>query len=134
VSRVQANGSTARPIGTFSQKIHSPDERADGDGETADGPPGAERETASLGRHGRRQQGERQRDQHRGPDPLHRAGRDQQPDAGCERGRGRAEGEQPEAGDEHPATPVALAQGGAGEQQHRERQRVRVNGPLQAGQ
>ena len=143
VSRVQASGSSARPIGTFSQKIHcqeAPSTTApptSGPIAMARPPTAPQAPSASPRRsasHGRGQQGERQRDQHGGPDALHGPRGDQPADAGGERGGRRAEGEQAKAGDEHPAPAVPVAERGAGEQQHRERQRVRVDRPLQAFQ
>ena len=74
------------PIGTLSQKIHcheipcddrAADERAERHGEAADAAPGAEREAAPLGGHGRAEDRQRERRHDRAAEALHRAGRDQ---------------------------------------------------------
>ena len=130
------------PIGTFSQKIHcheiplddgAADERAERDGEAADPAPGAEREPALLGR-------ERAAERIVSvsgitiapPSPctaraaierLQRSARAQPP-------RRRAV-KMPSPIDEHPAATEAVAERGAGQQQDGERQRVRVDRPLE---
>ena len=110
------------------------DERPDGDGETAHCSPCAEGEAAPGGRHGRRQQGQRQRDDDGGADPLEGPGGDQPADPRGEGGGGGPGREQAEAGHEHPAPAEPLAERGAGEQQHGEGEGVGIDGPLQTGE
>jgi hypothetical protein len=78
---------------------------------------------------GQQRQGQRSGD--RGAHALDRAGGDEQSGRGCQ---GRARGGEREDGDahhEHPSAAEAVAEGGAGEQEHREGQGVGVDGPLE---
>ena len=107
------------------------DQRADGDGQAADGAPGAQGQAAALRGHRRRQQREGQRDHDGGADALHGPGGHQGADAG-RHGRGRRPGgEQAEADREQAPAAVPLAQRGPGEQQHGEGEGVGVHRPLQ---
>ena len=65
------------------------------------------------------------------PSALDGAGGDQRAGARRERGGGGRGGEDAEADDEHAAAAVAVAERGAGEQEDGERERVRVDGPLE---
>ena len=79
-----------------------------------------------------RQQGERGRRGDRGADALHRAG-GEQPALGLREAAGqRGEGEDRDAGDEHPPAAEDVAGAGAEQQQAAERQRVGVLHPRQA--
>src|SRR6186997_3473220 len=64
---------------------------------------------------------------------LHRARRDQHLDGRSKRRRRRAEREDRQADAEHAPPPEAVAERGAGDQQHGEGQRVGVHGPLEPG-
>ena len=107
------------------------DERAERDGDPADPRPDAERETALLRREGVGQQRQRQRRHDRAADALQRAGRDQQAHVGRQRRSGRGDGEQDDPEDEHAAAPEAVAERGAGQQQHRIGKDVGVDDPLE---
>src|SRR5215475_10229725 len=104
VSRAQATGSSAMPMGTFSQKIHCQDAPSttapptSGPIAMASPPTAPQAPRASPRRAG--QQGERQRDENRRADALHRPRRDQRADAGGERRGGRPRGEDAEPDDE----------------------------------
>ncbi len=77
------------------------------------------------------EQGQRQRGDRGGADPLDRPGGDQRACGRRQRREGGAGGEDGEAGDEDPAPAEAVAERGAGDQQHREAERVGVDHPLQ---
>ena len=105
----------------------------EGDGQAGHGTPGTECEATAL----RRDRGaqDRQRERQRPwppPSALDRAGQDQA--RCCPRGRarrrGQGEGRQPD--DEHAPPAEPIAQRGAGQEQDRERQRVGIDGPLEA--
>ena len=96
LSRTRAStGSSSRPIGTLTQKIHCQDEycgdraaddRAERDAEAAHRAPDAERDAAPLRRHHAGQQRQRQRHHDRAAEALHRPGRDQHADVRRQRG------------------------------------------------
>ena len=108
------------------------DERAEGDREAADPAPRAEREAAPLGRDRGREDRQRERHHDRAAEALHGAGDVERADRRRERGRGGGDGEDREADREHPPAAEAVAERGAGEQQHGEGQRVGVDRPLEA--
>ena len=110
------------------------DEWTDGYRTTTDGPPEAERGIATFRSHGRAEQGERQRHDHRSAGSLECPGRDQNADAGRQCGGRRRRGEQRDAGHEDPPTTEPLAEGGGRQQEDGERQGVGVDGPLEARQ
>src|SRR5919108_538889 len=62
---------------------------------------------------------------------VRRAGRDQRAGRGCERGGGRGRGEERERTDERPLASEAIADRGAGDERDGERERVRVDRPLE---
>ena len=106
-------------------------ERADRDREPGDPAPRAEREGPSLRGNRGRQDRQAERRDDRATDALDGPGEDQDLAVRGEGGRERSGGEHDEADDEHPATAEAVTERGAGEQQHRERQRVGVDHPLE---
>ena len=108
------------------------DDRAERDPEPADARPDPQRDPAAARGERLGEQGQRERRHQRAAGALERTRRDQRADARRQRGRGRAEREdgQPEA--EHAPPAETVAERGAGEQQHREAQRVGVDGPLEA--
>ena len=92
--RRRASGTSTRPIGTLSQKIHCqempsttapPTTGPERDGEAADPAPGAERQAALLGRDGVREQRQRERRDDRAADALDRPGDDERLDRRRER-------------------------------------------------
>ena len=107
------------------------DERAERDAEAAHAGPDAEREAALLGGGVGAQQRERERGDDRGADALERAGGDQRAGRGREGGGGRGGGEDPQADHEDAAAAEAVAERRAGEEEDGERERVRVDRPLQ---
>ena len=107
------------------------DERAERDGDPADPRPDAERETALLRREGVGQQRQRQRRHDRAADALQRAGRDQHAHVGRQRRSGRGDGEQEDPEDEHALAAEAVAERGAGQQQHGVGKDVGVDDPLE---
>jgi hypothetical protein len=94
---------------------------------------GAERLAAALGRKRRADERQAERHHERRPGALHGACCDQRADVWSQRARRRAGDEDAEADREHapPAEPVA--ERGAGHQQHREAEVVRVHRPLELG-
>ena len=108
------------------------DDRAEGDGEAADGAPGTERDTAPLGGDGGTQDGEREGHDDRRAEALERPRRDQRFDAVREGGTRGGEREDREADREEPAAAEAVTERGTGQQQHGEGERVGVDGPLEA--
>ena len=139
-SSIRASGSTARPIGTFSQKIHChaipsttapPTSGPGGDGEAGDPRPGAERDAALLGGERGREDRQRQRRHDRAADSLDGPRRDQRLHRRRQRRRGGCGREQAEPDDEHPPAPEAVTERGAGEEEDGEGERVRVHRPLE---
>ena len=107
-------------------------ERAERDRQTGDAAPGAECEPALLRGDGRREQRQGERHDDRSAGPLQRAGDDERIDRRRER-RGRGgDREDPHSDREHPLAAEAVAERRAGEQQHREGERVGVDRPLEA--
>ena len=107
------------------------DQRAGRDGDAGDAGPDAERHAALAFGERRGQQRQRQRRDDRAADALDGAGRDQRVGGRGQRGRRGGGGEQPEAEPEHAAAAEPVAERRPGQEQHRERQRVRVHEPLQ---
>ena len=108
------------------------DQRAERDGEAADPAPGAEREAAALGRHGRGEDRQGQRQHDRAAEALDRAGRDQLVRrAGASAAIAEAPVKIGEPDHEQTAPAEAVAERGAGEEQHREGERVGVDRPLE---
>ena len=107
------------------------DERADRDAEAADPAPDPERRAAPLGRERLGDQGQGERGDDRRAESLQGSRRDQRVDRGRQRRQGRGAGEDPDADPEHPLAAEPVAERGAGDQQHRERQRVGVDRPLE---
>ena len=85
----------------------------------------------ALGRHGGGQDRQRQRHHDRAADALQRPGGVERADRGSERGRGRAAVKIVEPDREHPPAAEAVAERGAGQQQHGEGERVGVDRPLE---
>ncbi len=107
------------------------DERAHGDSEAGDAGPGAERDTAPLARDRSAQDRQGQRRHDRGAEALQRSSGDQPVGRRSERRGGRGSGEDPDPDHEHALAPEAVAERRSGEQEHRERERVGVHGPLE---
>ncbi len=107
------------------------DHRAERDRQAADTAPGPEREPAPLRWDRGRQDRERQRQHDRAAEALQRPRTDQRTRAWGERRKGRGDREDRQADAEQPAAAEAIAERGAGQEQHGERQRVGVDGPLE---
>ena len=107
------------------------DERAERDGDAGDARPDADGDAAALLGKGFGEQRERERRDDRGAGALHRARGDQQVGAARQRGGGGGGREHAEAEQEHALAPEAVAERGAGEQQHGVGEHVCVDGPLQ---
>ena len=107
------------------------DDGPDGDGKATDTAPGTQRQRSALSRHTGRQDGQRQRRDDRAADALRRAGKDQHRAGGRKGGCRRANRKDDQAEYEDAPPAEAVAEGGAGQQQHGERQRVGVDGPLE---
>jgi hypothetical protein len=75
--------------------------------------------------------GQRLREHQRGAEPLQDPGEDQCDRVERQTAQHRRHGEQSHAKEEDPAVPVRLAQPGAGDQQHRERDQVTADDQLQ---
>jgi hypothetical protein len=129
----QADGDveTEDPVPRDALHDGAADQRAERDAEAADAGPDAEREPAALRREGLGQQGQRERQDERGAQPLHGARGHQRVDARRERGGEAGRGEHADADHEHPPAAEAVAERGAGQQQHGEAERVGVDRPLQ---
>ena len=110
------------------------DERPDGDGETGDAAPGAERDRATLGRDRGGQDGQGQRRDDRAADALDGAGEDQDLGRRRQRGQGRSADEDGHADEEDALATEPVAERGAGDEQDREGQGVGVDHPLEVGQ
>ena len=107
------------------------DERAERDRETGDARPDAERDPSALGGKGGREQRQAQR-QHEGcAGALQRPGGHKLAGALRECRGARGEREERESELEDPAPAEAVAECGSREQQHGERQRVRVHEPAE---
>ena len=107
------------------------DERPEGDGEAADAAPGAQREAAALGRYRRAEDGQGERSDDGAAEALEGAGGDESLDRwrqGSQRGRER---EESQADHEHPPAPEAITERSACQEEDRERERVRVDRPLE---
>jgi hypothetical protein len=107
------------------------DHRPERDAEAGHAGPRADREPATVDGDGVREQRQRERRDDGGADALHGPRRDQRARRGSECRRGRRQREDAEAEDEHAATAEAIAERGAGEQEHRVGQGVGVDRPLQ---
>ena len=99
--------------------------------EARDARPDADRLRALVRREGNGDDRERSRHQQRSADALKSAERDQLRRRAGQPAQQRGEGEDREAGEEHPLAPVAVAEDAAGQQQAREREHVPVDDPLQ---
>ena len=110
------------------------DDRADRERDRRDAGPGADRLPALMRRERVGDDREGRGHHERRADPLDRARGDERAVAGREADRGRGEREHDDAEQEHPAAPEDVAEPSAGDEQHGERQRVRVDGPLERGQ
>ena len=138
--RKNASGASTRPIGTFSQKIHCHERPwttappTTGPSATARPPIPPQAPSARprrSARHRRGEERERERRDDRAAEPLDRPRDVEREDARRERSRGRGDGEDPDPDHEHPPAAEAVAERRAGEEQHGERQRVGVDGPLE---
>ncbi len=107
------------------------DERAERHGDATDARPHADRDSAFLLREGLGEQGERERGDDRGAGALDGARGDEQAGGGRERGGSGGGGEDGQTGQEHALAPEAVAERGAGEQEHRVGEHVGVHGPLE---
>ena len=110
------------------------DQRPDRDGEAGDATPRPEGDGTALRRDGGGQDGQGERRDERTADALD--GTSQDEDVGRRRQGGErgSAGEDGHADEEDPLAPEAIAEGGAGEQQDGEGQRVGVDHPLEVGQ
>ena len=139
VRRKKATGSSARPIGTLTQKMNCQEKPSTMappmTGPSATARPAVRSRCPGPGRggrrHGRREDRQGQRRDDRAADALQGARRDQGADARRHGGGGRAEGEDREAHQEHALAPEAVAQRGAGQEEDGEGQGVGVDGPLE---
>ena len=107
------------------------DDRPARDGEARDAEVDAERLAPLLGREGRAHEGESQRHDERRADALHGARGDQRLDARRERTGRRSRDEERDAEREQPPPAEAVAERGAGQEEHGEAQVVRVDRPLE---
>ena len=111
---------------------HTAEQRAERHAEPGDRRPEAEREAPPLRREGRREQGQREGHQQRGADALDGPCGHELGHAVRERARRGGPGEEQQAEHEHAPAAEAVTERGARQHQHREREDVRVDGPLQA--
>ena len=122
------------PVPVEALRDGATDERTDGDGQTGDATPRTERDGPALRGHRRGQDRQRQRRDDRAADALDGAREDEAVGRRRQRGQGRAADEDAHADQEHALATEPVAQRGAGDEQDRERQRVRVDDPLEVGQ
>ena len=138
--RRSASGISTRPIGTLSQKIHC-QERPETTAPPTSGPSATARPPIppqapsasprfSAGTAAERIVSVSGSDD-RAADALERAGGDERVDRRRERGRRRGDREDPEPDREHPPAAEAVAERGAGQEEHREGERVGVHRPLE---
>ena len=108
--------------------------RSEHRGDPGPGGPGPDRLAARRAVEGGGDDRQRAGHEQRPGDPLQDAGADQELGAGSDRAerRGRAEGDQPDH--EHPAAAELVAEAAADQEQGDERQRVRLDHPLLAGE
>src|SRR4029078_1883970 len=107
------------------------DERPEGNSQSPDTAPGAEREPTLRRGHGRAEQREGEGHHDRAAETLHGTGDVQRLHARRERGGARTEGEDTKPEGEHPPSAEAVAERSTGQEQHRERERVGVHRPFE---
>ena len=140
LSILPASGIRASPTGDVEPEDPLPgdslhdgaaDERAERDAQSGDAAPDPQGGAAALGGEGLAHESQRERGNDRRSDSLQRPGRDQCVDRRCQGRRGAREGEDAHTDQEHPLAAEPVAEGGAGQQQHGEGERVGVDRPLQ---
>ncbi|MFN8140793.1 MAG: hypothetical protein U0R29_00500 [Solirubrobacterales bacterium] len=109
------------------------EDRADRQGQSRNPGPGPDRLAALMGREGVGDDRKRAGHHESGADALKHAAGDQGEVAGREAGRGRSDGEDDHAEGEGLAAAEDVTDPAADRQQHRERERVAVDDPFEAG-
>ena len=110
------------------------DDRSDRDGQAGDAAPRPEREGSTLRRDRGGQDGQGERGDERAADALDGPGEDEDVGGRGQGGQGRAAGEDGHADQEDPLAAESVTEGGAGQQQDGEGERVGVDHPLEVGQ
>ena len=120
------------PVDRLDQR--SADERPEREPDRRDADPDPDRRRPFPGMERRRDDRERGGQDERRSEALQRAGRDQQAAAHGEGAGERADGEDDEAEHEDPAAPEDVRELAGRKQQHGERERIGVDGPLELGE